>query len=203
MSFIKAIIDFKPANIGTGIKCLLRKGKNSPATITFTINAAAAKQANIADGDGIEVMIGEGEHHGLVRIRKNNSAADTKAEERTTGKGAFFQVKLGHQPAFVDRSEPSAWCQWEKVEDGWIEIVMPKWADETAPNRKTVKGRNLTVGNVPADRAASVKDIVGDKRSGISLAPTSGTRKSVTANLMGDPAPGRREMMQKMGEMKA
>jgi hypothetical protein len=51
MAFVKATIDFKPASIGTGIKCSLRKGKASAATITLSLNAAAAKQANIGDGD--------------------------------------------------------------------------------------------------------------------------------------------------------
>jgi hypothetical protein len=194
MAFVKATINFKPASVGTGIKCSLRKGKASAATITFSINASVAKQANIGDGDGIEVMIGEGEHHGLIRLRKNNSAADTKAEHRTTGKGAFFLIKLGHQPAFVDRSEPSAWCKWEKVEDGFIEILLPKWADETKPGRKTVFGTAK-----PADGCTNIKTA----HTNINTKPLAAQpKKSVTANLMGDPAPGRREMLQKMGEMK-
>lgn len=198
MAFVKATINFKPASVGTGIKCSLRKGKASAATITFSINAAAGNHANICAGDGIEVMIGEGEHHGLVRLRKNNSAADTKAELCTTGKGAFLRIKLGHQPAFVDRSEPSAWCQWDKVEDGWLEIVMPKWADETAPNRRTAtKNEPDTRPPLPGTKLFS-----GEQPRQPPLKAQPATPKNVTAGLMGDPAPGRREMLQKMGEMK-
>ncbi|TPN11715.1 hypothetical protein [Mesorhizobium sp. B2-1-2] len=193
MAFVKATISFKPASVGTGIKCILRKGKASPATTSFSINATIAKQASIADGDGIEVMIGDGEHHGLIRIRKNNSAADTKADGRTTGKGAFFLIKLGHQPAFVDRSEPSAWCQWELVEDGWIEIVLPKWADETAPNRKRADG----------DRSVTVNGVTKALHANAGTTTLSARKQSVTAGLMGDPPVGRREMLRKMGEMKA
>lgn len=193
MAFVKATIDFKPASIGTGIKCSLRKGKASAATITFSINASIARLSNIADGDGIEVMIGETEHHGLIRMRKNNSAADTKAEERTTGKGAFFLIKLGHQPAFVNRSEPSAWCQWEKVEDGWLEIVMPKWADETKPGRKTVFGTEkrdeTAVLNINAPRQPPLK------------AQPATPKRNVTADLMGDPAPGRRQMLEQIDKI--
>lgn len=188
MAFVKATINFTPASIGTGVKCLLRKGKASAAAMSFTINATIAKQANIGDGDGIDVMLGEGEHHGLVRLRKNNSVANTKAEERTTGKGAFFLIKLGHQPAFVDRSEPSAWCKWEKVEDGWLEIVLPKWADETAPNK--VKRADGGANVMTAHHNINTKSLAAQPK------------QNVTASLMGDPAPGRREMLQKMGEMK-
>jgi hypothetical protein len=191
MAFVKATIEFKPASVGTGIKCSLRKGKTSPAAITFSLNTAIAKQASIADGDGIEVMIGEGEHHGLIRIRKNNSAANTKAEERTTGKGGFFLIKIGHQPAFINRSESSAWCQWE-VEDGWIEIVLPKWADETRPGKRADGGANIKTTHTNINTAPLSKSLPLSKPQA----------KSVTASLMGDPAPGRREMMQKMGEMK-
>lgn len=202
MAFVKATIDFKPASIGTGIKCSLRKGKASAATITFSINVVAAKQASIGDGDGIEVMIGEGEHHGLVRIRKNKSAANTKAELCTTGKGAFFRVKIGRQPAFVDRSEPSAWCQWEMVEDGWLEIVMPRWADETAPGRKKTDGHSQTV-SILAEKRADGSLNIKTTHTGINTKPLSALpKRNVTADLMGDPAPGRREMLQKMGEMK-
>lgn len=189
MAFVKATIEFKPASIGTGIKCSLRKGTKTAATISFSLNAAVAKAANIGDGDGIEVMIGEGEHHGLIRMRKNNSSADTKADGRTTGKGAFFLIKLGHQPAFVDRSEPSAWCQWEKVEDGWIEIVLPKWADETAPNRKRAGGADIK----PLFSAEQ------PRQPPLKAQPA--TPKNVTASLMGDPPAGRREMLEKIDKI--
>jgi hypothetical protein len=45
-----------------------------------------------------------------------------------------------------------------------------------------------------------VKAVQGNNISSMKAAP--GNAKSVTANLMGDPAPGRREMLQKMGEIK-
>lgn len=79
MAFVKATIDFKPASTGTGIKCTLRKGKASAATITLSLNSAAAKQANIADKDGIEVLLGEGEDHGMIRLRLAVAGRDAKA----------------------------------------------------------------------------------------------------------------------------
>jgi hypothetical protein len=200
MAFVKATIEFKPASVGTGIKCSLRKGKASPAAITLSLNASVAKQANIGNGDGIEVMIGEGDDHGLVRLRKNNSAANTKAEERTTGKGGFFLIKLGHQAAFVNRSEPSAWCKWEPVENsnGFIEIVLPKWADETAPRKQATGG----VANIKTAHGVTKLFSGEQPRDAPLKAQPAEPKRNVTASLMGDPPPGRREMMQKMGEMK-
>ncbi|TIU71775.1 MAG: hypothetical protein E5W25_02960 [Mesorhizobium sp.] len=197
MAFVKATIDFKPATIGTGVKCSLRKTKRAAAALSFFISAARASAMNIGTNDGIEVLIGEGADHGLIRLRKNNSAANTKAEAHNMGKFTFFRIKLGHQPAFVDRSEPSAWCKWEQVEDGWLEIVLPKWADETAPKGKTVFGTEKR-----ADGGANIKTTHSNINTKPLAPPTAQAKRSVTASLMGDPAPGRREMMQKMGEMK-
>lgn len=179
MAFVKAHIEIKPASVGTGIKAILRQTKNSAATLTFTFTDAVGRQLAFSNTDGVEILIGEGEHHGLIRLRKNNSAAQAHLERRETGKGAWFSLKLGHQPAFIDRTEAPAWCQWEKVEDGWIEIVLPKWADETAPNRKP--------------QPVATRAPVQPQRS----------RQSVTAALMGDPEPGRREAVEKIGRKEA
>lgn len=184
MAWTKATIEIKPASVGTGIKVSLKKTNKSSARMTFTISGSTGQQIGWADGDKIEVMIGEGEHHGLIRVRKNKSVGEATLSHREMAKGAWFTLKIGHQPAFVDRSEASAWCQWEKVEDGWIEIVLPKWADETAPNRrKPVEGPMPPSGGTsgqPARRGADV-----------------------TAALMGDPPPGRREMLKKVGKIAA
>lgn len=179
MAFVKAHIEIKPASIGTGLKCSMRRGKKSAALMSLSLNASVAKLANVGNDDKIEVMIGDGEHHGLIRIRKNNSVGEAVAVGRDTGKGAFFLIKLGHQPAFVDRSEPACWCQFELVEDGWLEVVLPKWADETAPNRKSPP---------PAPARPAI--------------PPTPQRQTVTASVMGDPPPGRREMLAKIGNIK-
>lgn len=182
MAFVKARIEIKPASVGTGVKATLRRTKNKAASLTLYVSAARAASFNMGDGDGIDVLIGEAEHHGLIRLRKNNSAAVTKAELRKTGKADFFIVKLGHQAAFVDRSEPGAWCQWETVEDGWVEIVLPKWANDTAPGRKPAVQPPAKVSAAPAVGAV---------------------KQSVTAGLMGDPPPGRRQMLETVDKLAA
>jgi hypothetical protein len=183
MAFVKATIQIKPASVGTGIKCGLRRGKSSAASLSLFINVVAAAALNIADGDKIEIMLGDGEHHGLLRLRKNNSAGEATASEKKTLKGKFFVVKLGHQPMFVDRTEPSAWCQWEQVEDGWCELVLPKWADETAPRKAKPEAPKIPLSQ-PVVAASMPK-------------------RSVTASVMGDPPPGRREMLEKIGNFKS
>jgi hypothetical protein len=182
MTWAKAKIEIKPASVGTGVKVSLKKIRGGAAKMSLSITGSAIADIGWADGDGIEVLIGEGEHHGLIRLRKNKSAAQTTVVERKAVRGGkYLAIPLGNQPAFVSRSEPAAWCQWEEVEDGWVEIVLPKWADETSPNRAKV---------------AAVPQPVQPK-------PAPAPSRNVTADLMGDPPPNRREMLQKIGTMKA
>lgn len=183
MAFIRATIEIRPASVGTGIKCGLRRGKKTAAVLSFFLSTSVAKTLNLVNGDKVDVLIGDGPDHGMLRLRKNNSVGVAEAVEKTTGKGAFFQIKLGHQPMFVDRSEPSAWCPWELAEDGWAEVVLPKWADETHPTKRAK----------PAVTPAPVSQPAQPVKA----------RESVTSALMGDPPPGRREMLAKVGNLAA
>lgn len=191
MAFVKAKIELVNPTVGTGIKVSLKRTNKTSARMSLILSDAVAKQVDWQDGAKLEVLIGDGEHHGLLRLRKNNSAGEAIVQRRETAKGAWFGVKLGHQPAFVDRSEPTRWCQWEMVEDGWVEIVLPKWADETKPGRREGAVRSLTVGGVTKTLHANP-----------GTTALSARKQTVTAGLMGDPPAGRREMLQKMGEMK-
>jgi len=176
MAWARASIEIKPASIGTGIKASLMRTKKSPARMTFTVSDSVGKSLGWQSGDKIEIMIGEGEHHGLLRLRKNNSAGQAEAHHREMARGSWFTLRLGHQPLFIDRSEPASWCQWERVEDGWIEVVLPKWADETAPKQKSI---------VPAQTVPRHQT------------PTPRKAADVTGSLMGDPDPARRAMLDK------
>lgn len=182
MSWGKAVIEIKPASTGTGVKASLKKVKSAAAKLSITITGSAVKAIGWAAGDGIEVLIGEAEHHGLLRMRKNKSVGQVAVSEREAPRGGltYQTVALGHQACFVDRSEVSRWCQWEQVEEGWIEIVLPKWADETAP-RKSANG---------APKPATIVKTDGPLR-----------KENVTSTLMGDPPAGRREMLEKVGKI--
>ncbi len=188
MAFVKAQIEIKPASVGTGIKVALRAGRGVHAKMAISVTGPTIKDLDWRDGDKIEVLIGEGEHHGLMRVRKNNSAGQAVVAEKAAVRGgSYLHVALGHQPAFVDRTETALWVRWERVEEGWIEIVLPKWADETA-SRKAAP---------PAPKAPYSSPSVAAARE----APKRG--QSVTAQLMGDPPPGRKEMLDKIGKISA
>lgn len=181
MGFVKAKIEIRPASVGTGIKASLKQLRSGPAKLTISIGGTAIKELAWSKGDKIEVLIGDGPDHGMLRFRKNNSAGQVECNERQFARGVtFLCLSLGHQDAFVNRSEASAWCQWEKLEDGYIEVVLPKWAEETAPR----KALQATPAPAPERRPVGRPPLRGN----------------VTASLMGDPAPGRREAVAKLGE---
>lgn len=176
MAWVKANINLSSAATGTGVKVTLRKKGMPGAKMIFSINAAAAKLMNLADKDKLEVMLGTADHHGLLRVRKNNSAGEAVVTKRENAKYAWWMINLGHQPAFVDRAEANRWCQWKMVEEGWVEITLPKWAAETGTKQRTETALpNMSTGMKPG--------------------------RTVTAGLMGDPPPGRREMLERIGKV--
>lgn len=176
MGFERAKIIMKPATVGTGVKVSLAKVRGNTAKMKFSFSEQVAKALGWEKGDKIEVLIGNGEHHGIIRLRKNNSVGDAELIHRKANKGDYYQLALGNQPMFIDRTEQSRWCQFEKVEDGYVEIVLPRWADETAPAKK------------PLPSPIMAKPAPQPMRGG-----------AVTSTLMGDPPAGRREMLQKVG----
>lgn len=176
MAFRKAVIEIKPAATGTGIKASLRRGKASAAKLMLGVKPEVARLLDWKHDDKLETLIGEGEHHGLIRLRKNNSVGQAVVSRRETAKGAWISISLGAQDAYVDRAEAARWCQWDKIEDGWVEVALPVWADETGPRKRAAPESAR-----PAPIAAPRKAV------------------SVTSSLMGDPEPGRREAVAKIG----
>ncbi|QQM29319.1 hypothetical protein JET14_13395 [Martelella lutilitoris] len=151
--------------------------------MNFSFNMTVAKELGWSSGDKIEVLIGDGEHHGIIRMRKNNSVGDAEFVRRDAAKGAYFKIALGPQSAFVDRSETARWCAFEILDGddaGWLEIILPRWADETGP-----KMRDKT--SAPAMPARPVAQTPA---------------RNVTAAVMGDPPPGRRQMLDKLSDIK-
>jgi hypothetical protein len=186
MGFERAKIVVNSATTGTGIKVTLRKGRYSQASMIFSVKGDIALKLGWAEGDKLEVLIGTDGDHGLLRFRKNNSAGDAVVRFKNAMKGTrYASINLGHQPRFVDRAEGGRWCQHEEVDDGYLEIVLPKWADETAPRKASAVQPPAPVKPLPS---APVKP---------------SPNRSVTSAVMGDPPPGRREMLAKIGTVKA
>lgn len=165
----KAVTD--KATVGTGISVSLRGSKAGQAKMTINMRLDLVAGFGWADGDKLEVMLGEGEHHGLIRLRKNNSAAGSVELAKRSGArdSTYYTARLGHVPAYVNRSEPKRWVQFEAVEDGWVEFVLPLWADETSP-----RANKTTPGPTPKSPVAAAAAFQRPNRS-------------ATANLMGDP----------------
>jgi hypothetical protein len=174
MAFELAVVAIKPAGVGTGIKASLKKIRGGQAKLSLTLSGDAFTKLAWSNGDKIVVQIGTGEHHGLIRLQKNNSTGQAEYRVKDAVRGGRYGVlALGHQPAFVDRGEAARWCQWEPIENGVIEIVLPKWADETGAKRRR-------------------------PQAGLSPVPMSPRPASkVTSALMGDPEPGRSALDQK------
>lgn len=162
------------AGAGTGVKVTLRKMKQRPPSLGLTLTSAIAAQLGWVDEDRLEVLIGDGAQHGLVRMRKNNSVGTALVEgKKAIHESQYFKITLGHVPAFVDRAESAKWAQFEEIDEGWVEFVMPSWADETAPRNAPPKP--------PAAPSAAIVAAASFQR------PT----RSATASLMGDPPPSR------------
>lgn len=84
----------------------------------------------------------------------------------------WFAVALGYVHAFVNRSETKKHCQNELLDQGWLEIVLPSWADET--------------GKVSRGAPASLPPV--QRPSG---------KRDVAPGLMGDPPKGRSALDQR------
>jgi hypothetical protein len=154
----------------TGVSASLKSLRGAPAKLSFAITAEKARELGWVDGDMLEVLIGQDEHHGLVRLRKNHSVGTARVSRRKAmNDTTWFHVALGHVPAFVARSEPKKHCQNEVLDaaaGGWLEIVLPSWADETG------KVKRAPVASSPVTTSA---------RTGRDAAP----------RMMGDPPKGR------------
>jgi hypothetical protein len=182
MAFERAPIHINSASVGTGLKVTVKK-RSAPATITFTLTKALASQFSWSDGDKLELFVGTEGDHGIIRFRKNNSIGDAPVSFKKSGKGDWVSISIGHQPRFVDEAQPASWVKHEQIDGGFVEIVLPRWADRTAP----AKFKAVSPAQQPIIRPN---------------APV-GQRASVTGSLMGDPLPNRREVMAKIGDVKA
>ena len=166
MSFVKASINISykaPGEVSTGIRAGIR-GMKVPR-LFLNITNKVVKDLNWQDGYRLEVLLGEGEHHGLIRLKVDNENGSARLDEVKSAGDGYFQVLLGNQPLYVQQTESPHDCQWEEVEDGYVEIVLPKWADATRPVRNLAeitrdleKAREVKAQKTPA--APSRKELL-------------------------------------------
>lgn len=120
---------------GTGFGASLAKTKTRQARLLLLVDRATAERLGWTARLHLAVLLGDGEQHGILRMRPESDGTAEVVAKKARG-GVFFQINLGHIDSFVDRREPKKWCQFEPVEDGWTEIVLPSWADETGPAKR-------------------------------------------------------------------
>lgn len=187
MAFQKFTVQAKTsASAGTGAKATLTKHKSgkSPASLMISLTTTVAAMLGWATGDKLEVLVGDGSDHGLIRLRKNNSVGTAEVRtKKAAHNGTYVSISLGHVPAFVDRRESARHINFDFVDEhkptDWVEFVMPAWADETGPRAKPGVGGQT-------DTLRTLTRAVGKTRD---VAPA----------LLGDPEPGRREKVAALG----
>lgn len=122
----------------TGFACLLRKpsSKDGKIGLEFLVKEAVCATLEWTQNTKFAVLLGHDEHHGLVRL-KADPTGTAKAYMTGGGHGEhkvrYMVIRLGNVPMFVHRPEGRQDVQFEKLEDGWVEIALPAWADDTKP----------------------------------------------------------------------
>lgn len=125
-----------PSAVHSGIAAGLAKLRVGRALLRFTVRPDAMRQIGWDANEAVSVLIGEGEDHGIIRLRKNKEGAFRFFERSGMKATRYMMLSLGHRPEFIDRTEAAEPCQWEMVDADTLEIILPKWADETAPKKK-------------------------------------------------------------------
>lgn len=138
---------FKPADAVsqiTGCRVGLTKYRNSKsARLVITIAGPLLKAMKLTGPARFEVAVGEGDHHGLMRIRPvsvdakgENDAAVITVQPRKARLGIFYKIDLGHVDRFIDEPHKPQSVHWEWIDEGWYEFALPEWADKTRPKPK-------------------------------------------------------------------
>lgn len=137
MSFQPFLVEQK-AKIETGVTAGLRQIR-ADAPLMLELNVRPWQLTFHLDwtaGTILAVLLGADEDHGVIRLKADPSGT-ALCRERNGGAGQhrrkYLNISLGRVGRFVSRPEPTQWCQCELVDDGWVEIVLPAWADETKP----------------------------------------------------------------------
>lgn len=132
----------------TGIRCTLRKFRNSPPKFSMSFDKKRADGLNLSHGDKIHLFVGADEDKGKVLIVKNNSTGVFTLKQKSNGKKERLEVDFGHVPAFPDESQGAKFCTRGESASG-ICIILPSWA-----HRKGAIQPVAPAANVSAQRAA-------------------------------------------------
>jgi hypothetical protein len=120
----------------TGVSVGLVKMRSAPAKLRVIIREETFAEMGFALADRFKLLLGSGEHHGIIRLRKDKSGTAKASERSFTGGVTAYMINLQHRAEFVDRTERAVPCQWEKIDLTTVEIILPRWADETGPKAR-------------------------------------------------------------------
>ena len=126
--------------------------------MTITVKTVDAEKWGWKKGDKLAVLLGEDGDHGMIRLKPDAKNGVVEPSFKQLKGGAFLTIALGHVDRFVDRRETTQGVNAEKLDDGWVEIVLPSWAEDSSPAAIELKQKQqaLAVAKSPAGRKAMI-----------------------------------------------
>ncbi|WP_140939739.1 hypothetical protein [Prosthecodimorpha hirschii] len=115
--------------------------------LSISIGAELLTRIGADHHSRFDVMVGRGESHGLIRLRKSQKGI---VRPNAAPKGDSLVFNLGWVDVCPARREDAQGCEAEAVDVCTIEIVLPAWSDETRPGRVAPPASNPARGPVPA-----------------------------------------------------
>lgn len=142
MSFTRVIIqEAKAPATETGCRVSLYKLSQQPAKLRIIFDKAAFEKPGITADQSFYLEIGAGEHKGLIRMVPHQSG-DLAGRNRKRGRSSMrstVEFECGHIQQFVNRTEKACPTHWRRLEDGTIEIAMPRWVFVARSTEATAK----------------------------------------------------------------
>lgn len=101
-------------------------GRSAVPTLVLTVSARRMAEIGAVIGDRFEVMIGTGEHAGLLRLRKDKGGA---IKAGTTPRSDAAQFRLRGVADLASEPQRSEAVRCDAVDICTLEIVLPPWSD--------------------------------------------------------------------------
>jgi len=199
MAFVSHVVNIPNAKIGrgTGVRAALRKRGDRPAQLALVLDQKVAERYDWRSTDRLEVQIGDGEHQGLIRLRKNNSVgtAIVDAKKSPRGDSVYVEIRLGVVSQLPNEARSPSWCgEIRDVGETWVEIALPSWARGPLPVR-SVDG-TLENGQKITGLAQGV--VSGARVANAAVSAAANFRRPRRDVLPGDPPSGRSALDQKL-----
>lgn len=106
-----------------------KMGRNGPLRLTLTVRTRLLEKPPFwfAQGAGVKVQIGHGEHAGMIRITPGRGYVVQERGQGIKSPGVRLPI-----PAHIKESHPATRCKFDYGDD-WIEVTLPGWACAPSP----------------------------------------------------------------------